>query len=451
MRAERRWLLWRWEWVEARGQWAKVPRQPNGKHADPTDPLTWTAFETVVRALSDSQVPGGPFSGIGFALGDGWTGADLDSCRDPETGEIQASSRDIISTINSYTEISPTGTGAKIFAYGTLPPGRRKSRGGDVELYDAVRYFAVTGIHLEGTPRSVQERTAQLADVHARYVVDEKRYDLDQRTGSKLQDDDLLERARRARDGLAFSQLFEGQWVGSYESQSAADAALVRKLFFWTRGDRAQIDRIFRRSGLFRLKWDERRGSSTYGYETISEIIKSKGEVYSGRPSRAHVRDTINRIGQFSSMLGRGTSTGTDRAVLLVLLDCALRIGSLEFGASVRWLAETAGIHPGTAMRSLQRLVDRDLLLRVERSDGPHATRWKLQPPPICARLRPVDMHREEETKTVAQTHKFSVYRRASLTQVPIQGMTLGDGGQWARRSISSMSDLARSLFRRMR
>jgi len=400
MRKQRRWMLWRWEWNQKRGEWTKVPRQPDGTHASSTNPLTWSSFETVVQALSHCGVPGGPFSGIGFALGDGWAGVDLDSCRDPETCQLEATACDIISTIESYTEVSPTATGVKAFAHGTLPAGRRKR--GNVETYDTKRFFVVTGFHLQGTPGSVEERTAQLADVHVHHVADRDDYGPDQRTNGALDDDDVLALARRAHTGRKFSALFDGRWEGSYDSQSEADQALVRLFYFLTGGNRDRIDRLFRRSGLFRPKWDSRRGSSTYGHDTISKIIESGGPVYSAKPpAQAHLRDAIARICAAASILGSGTSAATDGAVLLVLTDCATRIGSLELGASFRWIAERTGIHLSTAHRSIQRIVKRGFLSRIRGSDGPHATRWKLQVPSICAPIRTVSMHRQEEDKTV--------------------------------------------------
>ena len=50
---------------------------------------------------------------------------------------------DIIRALDSYTEISPSGTGIRIFARGKLPPGGRKR--GRFEMYETGRYLTVTG------------------------------------------------------------------------------------------------------------------------------------------------------------------------------------------------------------------------------------------------------------------------------------------------------------------
>jgi hypothetical protein len=47
---------------------------------------------------------------------------DLDGCRRPETKETHPSAQDLIKQLNSYTEISPSGTGYKVFLLG--PRGR---------------------------------------------------------------------------------------------------------------------------------------------------------------------------------------------------------------------------------------------------------------------------------------------------------------------------------------
>jgi hypothetical protein len=54
--------------------------------------------------------------GIGFVFnGDGIAGVDLDGCRNPETGAIAPWAQRIIDDFASYTEVSPSGTGVKIY------------------------------------------------------------------------------------------------------------------------------------------------------------------------------------------------------------------------------------------------------------------------------------------------------------------------------------------------
>ena len=100
-----------------------------------------------------------------------------------------------------------------------------------------------------------------------------------------LSDDEILEKAPEAVNGSKFKQLFGGDWSG-YQSQSQADQALCNHLAFWTDKDADQMDRLFRRSGLYRGKWDEKHGRDTYGNGTIRKAITDCRETYSGGKDR---------------------------------------------------------------------------------------------------------------------------------------------------------------------
>jgi putative DNA primase/helicase len=130
------WVLWRYEWHE--GKWTKIPFTATGQPASSTDPATWTSFEEALTAYH-----AGGFDGIGLALQEenDLVGADLDHCRDPDTGDIDAWALEIIHHLQSYTEITPSGTGLRPFTKGKLPPGGRKK--GNIEMYVSGRYLTV--------------------------------------------------------------------------------------------------------------------------------------------------------------------------------------------------------------------------------------------------------------------------------------------------------------------
>jgi hypothetical protein len=258
--------------------------------ADSTDPTTWGECDRALRAYEDGKA-----DGIGFALGDGWAGVDLDDCRD-EAGTVATWAQRIITRLDSYAEISPSGRGVKVFCRGKLPKGRRRK--GNIEMYDAGRYFTVTGRHLDGTPSSIRDRADQLARLHAEIFTADvepsrRREDLP----LDLSDADLIERAQAASNGTKFSQLWAGSTAG-YDSHSEADQALANLLAFWTSADAGRMDRLFRASGLMRPKWDERRGTSTYGATTIETALKSCRETYSGTDWRGNGKppETVRRL-----------------------------------------------------------------------------------------------------------------------------------------------------------
>ena len=109
-----------WKYVSKDDKWTKVPLQVDGAGAKSNDPETWTDFDTVLSAYSNSK---NRLDGISFMFAPPVVGVDLDKCRDPKTGEIQPWAQEIIWSLNSYTEISPSGTGVHIYAIGSLPSG----------------------------------------------------------------------------------------------------------------------------------------------------------------------------------------------------------------------------------------------------------------------------------------------------------------------------------------
>ena len=143
------WVLWCFEErADKNGELkaTKVPYQVNGHRASSTDSYTWTSFE---RALAAYQQ--GKFDGMGFVVTKeiGIVGVDLDHCRDPHTGTIEPWARSITDRLGSYTEITPSRTGLRVFVVGSLPPQGRKK--GNVEIYESGRFLTVTGWTLEGT------------------------------------------------------------------------------------------------------------------------------------------------------------------------------------------------------------------------------------------------------------------------------------------------------------
>jgi primase-polymerase (primpol)-like protein len=99
-------------------------------------------------------------------------------------------------------------------------------------------------------------------------------------TSDEMPDEQLLTKAKQAKNGEAFARLWNGNTMG-YPSHSEADQALCNHLAFWTAHNSGQIDRLFRRSGLMRPKWDEQRGSRTYGELTISAALRAVDNEYS--------------------------------------------------------------------------------------------------------------------------------------------------------------------------
>ena len=275
------WLCWRAE--ERDGKATKIPVDPEtGEFASTTDPDTWATFET-----AREQVQFGTENGLGFVFTDDdpIVGVDLDDCRDMKTGQIDDWAKDVIETLDSYTEISPSGTGFHVLVTGELPGGR--NRKGGIELYETARFFTVTANHVEGTPTTLSGRTAELETVYDSYLAPDddssepRATNIDETPARTLDDDELLAKAKNAANGEKFARLWRGDTSG-YESHSEADMALCSLLAFWTGGDPHRMDELFRDSGLMREKWDEQHFAdrSTYGEKTIERAISGTSEFY---------------------------------------------------------------------------------------------------------------------------------------------------------------------------
>lgn len=143
-----RWLLWKYTPKKnAAGEitWTKVPKMPSGAGASSTDPSTWCSYGDAI----DAYILGG-FDGIGVVLDENdLHGIDLDDCRDTESGKLSDLAQRVLQQVEGYAEVSPSGTGIKIFTMTNLDGSRTKKEVG-VELYRSGRYFAVTGHQLNG-------------------------------------------------------------------------------------------------------------------------------------------------------------------------------------------------------------------------------------------------------------------------------------------------------------
>jgi hypothetical protein len=210
------------------------------------EPGTWTGVEMTLNAVETADADG---VGFVFTDDDPIVGVDLDDCRDPESGTIEEWARDVISWLDSYAEVSPSGTGLHVIAEGELPEGR--SGEDNVEMYETIRFFTVTGEQLDATPRQVKPRVDAIRGVHADYGQEESPVEDEgepiERTkgGVDLEDDEIIERAQSAENGHRFEALFRGRTDGK-DSNSEADMALCLHLAFWRGGDPSRMDALFR-------------------------------------------------------------------------------------------------------------------------------------------------------------------------------------------------------------
>ncbi len=258
------------------GDVTKVPYSVYGGRASSTNPKTWAPFEAAITYAKEHAM-----SGIGFVFteDDPFAGIDIDKCRDAETGEIEPWARKIVAAFDSYTEVSPSGTGLHIFVKATLPgPNNRK---GPLEMYESGRYFTLTGEHLSGTPTEIHERQDVLERLYRHVFKIEKASSAT--NGHKprtapldVGDEDLLALAKQAKNGEKFSRLWRGDTSDYSGDDSRADLALCSLLAFWTDGDPERMEHLFRQSGLYREKWNRQ----DYRERTLNRVLEGRTEFY---------------------------------------------------------------------------------------------------------------------------------------------------------------------------
>lgn len=303
----RRWVLYRKEKrqnEDGKRKWTKIPYQINGRRAKSNDPRTWASYNEVLEAF----ISNGTYDGIGFMLGDGWAGIDLDNSLRADR-KIKPWAQEYIDNVLTYAEISPSGKGIKAIGYAKhrvrdedgneKDAGTRKVRknsdGEAIEIYFGGRFFAITGNAWPGHPLTVEDVPALVVFYDRLTAADQNRNSGTDRevTPNDFDDDELIRRAGNARNGAAFKRLMQGDTSGYNGDDSAADMALCNSLAFWTGRDASRMDKLFRRSGLMRAKWNEKHYSNgdTYGSHTIGEAIAKCREVYTPPAPRDEFTD----------------------------------------------------------------------------------------------------------------------------------------------------------------
>lgn len=243
----------------------KVPYNPlTRQRANVADPATWVTYREAV-ALKWK------YDGLCFALTkhDPYCGIDLDHC--VENGVPNAWALQVIDRLASYTEFSPSGNGIRILVKAKLPPGRRRNE--RIEMYDDARFLSITGNQIQPGPAIIQERQREINALHAELFPKPKSEDTQRnRTFTPtLEDRELIERARQASE--KFDRAWSGELTDWGGDHSRADLYLCGRLAYWTKGDAARMDRLFRQSALMREKWNTRHGHASYGELTITAAL----------------------------------------------------------------------------------------------------------------------------------------------------------------------------------
>ena len=235
-----------------------------GAPAKTNDMCTWGAFEEAINNFQANK----SLNGIGFVFSDDdpFVGIDIDNCINIETNNLDPEVRKIVKSINSYTELSPSGQGLHIIGRAKLPNYGRRCK--NIEIYETQRFFTFTANAYEKELDVVDIQTP-LNELHTALFQEPKRahkLDNTKTCGTTNFDRDTL------FDNPKNTQLkaLLGGDVSKYQSPSEAEFAICCMLIELGANDN-EIDSVIRNSEIMRYKWDSPRGDTTYGAETINK------------------------------------------------------------------------------------------------------------------------------------------------------------------------------------
>lgn len=257
----KQWVLFRTAKDQDGKTISKAPISPKDyRPARVNAPSTWTTYETAKEKCVEGY-------GLGFVLteGTGIVGIDLDHVIDSH-GKIEPWAVMIIEMLQSYTEISPSGTGVHIYIRADLKStGKPSYKVGQIEIYETGRYFTVTENPFPGYDIDIREAQEQLNDICDRLL-----------QGKPIDPSMVLRNMTKQESDPKVQDLLRGEWKDYYPSQSEADLALCGIIADYAGNDAVLIDQIFRKTGLYRDKWDESRAADgkTYGELTIEKAVE---------------------------------------------------------------------------------------------------------------------------------------------------------------------------------
>ena len=222
-------------------------------------------------------------AGVGVAFsGTGVCGLDLDNVVNRERKVMTREAGEIIELLDSYTEISPSGTGLHVIFTGKLPEDIKKlaknkrdifkTELAEYQLFDS-GYMTISG-EVVGD-HELGERTDQVVELYEKYfkevepieklstrrpagapsvVSSSSGYSYERwlEEVKRLSDKEVLERIfESGSTGKKVKALYNGDMSEYNNDHSRADQALCTFLYGFT-SDRTLTERVFRSSALFR-------------------------------------------------------------------------------------------------------------------------------------------------------------------------------------------------------
>jgi putative DNA primase/helicase len=237
---------------------------------------TWDTYEAAAECVRR-----GLARGIGYEFdGNGSYGVDLDHVIG-EDGALTPEAKEVVGKLDSYTEISPSGSGLHLFAYA---PGaditRHRKKDYFLEIYTEGRYFTVTG-NAYGGVKPIETRTSELQAIHDKFLLPEpKQVSRLPPPAAPISD---TETERCLKTGLERDKVFAALWNGGRRigNESADDQALLNKLAYWCNADPDAMIRAFLQSPHYAQKDEEHKRKCGRADYLPNTARKAAATVYS--------------------------------------------------------------------------------------------------------------------------------------------------------------------------
>jgi len=341
-----RWIVWRRK-EQQNGKTTKVPCNAiTGMPASVTDNNNHFSFDEAVSALFRHP----QLAGLGIVLGEGLFGIDIDHC--VQNGEISPKAQDIVQTMDSYTELSPSGCGIHILATGEIP-GSCKRNG--IEIYKDKRFFTVTGNTLNKS--DVQERSKHAAKLIKKYNLSqaETAAPLTPHVQLDIDEQEFISRAfASTSDLMKFSDLFyngadaqtlkEKGW-----STSEGEMSLLRLIANATQYDISMMEKYFEKSAFMqqeeRLKKWNRLKERMIGKIMVEApaAIRTEKKTHLYNLYKSEEQEYKEKFFDYMKRYQLGTQTKTGFHNLDLLLD-GMQNGLYVFGA-ISSIGKTTFVH----------------------------------------------------------------------------------------------------------
>lgn len=270
--AYRQFITYRLQPSDKPGKFDKIPcHHATGVPCDAHDPAVHTDYPTALAAVQRADTGHGAGVGFTFTDSDPFWFLDVDNAYDGTAWSPLA-----LALINDWLpgaawEISSSGLGLHAFGTGVLPPHSTRNKAYGLELYHHRRFVALTGNTFgNGSAGHTPPHLAALCEAFFPPLVQAARGEWTDGPCLGWQgppdDDELIDLALKSKSAASrfghsstkWRPTFADLWTGAIPDgvQSEADAALAAHLAFWTGRDCERIERLMRRSALWRDKWD---------------------------------------------------------------------------------------------------------------------------------------------------------------------------------------------------